>query len=335
MNGSTSFGYIYGSNYKDVKNRLIQKKSELMKCSQSTACTISLEEWAVHWLKLKLGCRVKQTTAQTYNMLLKNHILPILGVYNLGNISVDKVIELITQMKSKEYSMSTISFVFRLLNTILNDAVEFKLIKDNPCKHVKTIKNYHTREQHVLSKEEQEKLEKTNDLSILLALYTGMRIGELCGLKWSDIDWDVKTISVCRTIQRVRQKDGKTKLVENSPKTESSFRIIPLSDKLQERLKVMSIGSNEYILGKNGRPCDPRVLQRKLKAITVNNGINDIHFHSLRHTFATRMVAAGADMKTVSMLLGHSTVNTTLNIYTHSCMDLKKEAIKKLTEQNY
>lgn len=334
LNGSTQFGYIYGNSYGDVKKRLIQKKNELTNNSQSGSCSISLREWVRRWQMLKLRSRVKPTTEQTYHTLLKNYILPVLGNEDLATITVEKVIWLITQMKTQKYSMTTISFTLHLLSAILNTAVEYELIRNNPCMHIGTVKNDYIREQRVLTREEQITLEETNDLSILLALHTGMRVGELCGLKWSDIDWSANTITVRRTVQRVKQKDGTTKLIENTPKTIQSFRIIPLSDKLRERLEKLSGRDEEFILGKKGRACDPRTLQRRLKVITERNGIKDIHFHSLRHTFATRMVTAGTDMKTVSTLLGHSTVNTTLNIYTHSNLELKKEAIRKLTEQD-
>lgn len=159
-----------------------------------------------------------------------------------------------------------------------------------------------------------------------------MRIGEICGLKWSDINWEANTITVSRTIQRVSQAGGKTGLVESTPKTINSYRVIPLADKLRRELEIRADNNNGYILGKSGRICDPRTLQRKLKTIVDRAGLSDIHFHSLRHTFATRMLAVGTDIKTVSMLLWHSSVNITLDIYMHSNLDLKREAIKKMTE---
>ena len=230
------------------------------------------------------------------------------------------------------YSDGTIASTLRLLSAILNSAVESELIRTNPSKQIGINRIVHHKEQRILSQTEQMILEDSEEPSICIALYTGMRIGEICGLKWSDIDWNANTVTVRRTIQRVKQTNGTTCLMENTPKTENSYRVIPLADKVRMVLEAMHQNNNLYILGKNEAICDPRNLQRRLATITKRNGITGVHFHSLRHTFATRLITAGVDVKTISMLLGHSSVNVTLEIYTHSNLDMKKEAINKLTE---
>lgn len=329
--GTTQYGYIYGRQYGEVKRLLNQIKSDLMKSSQSNVCMVSFTEWVKRWQILKLRCRVKESTQQTYNLILRRYIIPIIGNIDLSEITPEKVVDMLTQLTNCGYSERTKGMVLYLLSSIMNAAVENDLIKRNPCKKIGIVKSNRCRDQHVLTKEEQMVLEEGDELSILIALYTGMRIGEICGLKWSDINWEANTISVNRTVQRVRQPDGKTRLIESTPKTINSYRVIPLADKLRKELELHTKGNNGYILGKDGHACDPRTLQRKLKAIAERAGLSNIHFHSLRHTFATRMLAIGIDVKTVSMLLGHSSVNTTLNIYMHSNMDLKREAIRKLS----
>ena len=334
LNGTTRFGYIYGTQYREVKKKLIQKKNEFTKVLHARDSVILLTEWIQHWQLLKLRGRVKPTTEQTYYLLLKRYILPSLGREPLSGISAEKIIVLVTQMKKNGYSEGTITAVLRLLSAILNLAVDSELIKTNPCKQIGISKIAHRKEQRILTQTEQAILENSKEPSICIALYTGMRIGEICGLKWSDIDWNANTVTVRRTVQRVKQTNGTTRLMENTPKTDNSYRVIPLADKVRMMLETMYQSNNLYVLGKNEAICDPRKLQRRLAVITRKNGISGVHFHSLRHTFATRLIMAGVDVKTVSTLLGHSSVNITLEIYTHSNFDLKREAIRKLTEQS-
>lgn len=332
MDGTTLYGYIYGKQYGEVKRKLTKIKGELTKKAQCDACMVTFSEWVRQWQMLKLRLRVKQSTQQTYQLILQRYIIPVIGNSDLAAITPEKIVNMITQLKHQGYSERTIGMALNLLRSIMNMAVENDLIKHNPCNRIRIVKPIYCNEQHILTKEEQATLEKSNELAIIIALYTGMRIGEICGLKWSDINWEANTLSVNRTIQRIIQPDGKSRLIESTPKTVNAYRVIPLAEKLRRELEIKAKGNNGYVLGSDGRMCDPRTLQRRLKTIVDRAGLTNIHFHSLRHTFATRMLAAGIDMKTVSMLLGHSSVNITLNIYMHSNIDLKREAIRKLTE---
>ena len=333
ISGKTQYGYIYGMKYNDVKHRLLEKKKELTKsqCAKF-ASGFKFSEWVRQWQIINLRSRIKTSTEQTYYFLLSWYIMPVLGSMNIESIDTDTVVKLLTEMRDKGYAAATINMTLRLLSSILKAAVDSELILKNPCRSIKYGKQQTKTEQRALSVEEQKVLEDSGELFIYLGLYTGMRVGEICGLKWSDIDWENRTITVNRTVQREKQWKEKSRLVAGSPKTESSFRVIPLAEILCSELKKKYSDSNVFIMGKGERPCDPRTLERKLKKITEKAGIDDIHFHSLRHTFATRMISAGIDVKTTSSLLGHSSIKTTLEIYTHSNLDMKKEAIKKLSE---
>mgnify|MGYP004549105343 CR=1 FL=1 len=193
----------------------------------------------------------------------------------------------------------------------------------------------------VLSKEEQNRLENVlknkiniRKLSILLCLYTGVRLGEVCGLKWKDIDFSNKSLNVNKTIERIKNDDGnsKTKLIISTPKSETSNRIVPIPDFLVELLKQFKKNDNYYILSNSNKLYDPRLLESFYKRILTKVGIKQNKFHTLRHSFSTRCIESKMDIKTLSEILGHSQVETTLKLYVHPSYDLKKSSIEHLVE---
>ena len=169
---------------------------------------------------------------------------------------------------------------------------------------------------------------------VFLALYTGIRIGELCALQWKDIDFARATLKVRKTIQRIqnidRQAVSKTKIVISVPKSKCSIREIPLS------VSVMDIAQNfisypeSYVLTGTSRYIEPRTMQNHFKLYVKQSGISDANFHALRHTFATRCVEVGFEIKSLSEILGHASVNITLNRYVHSSFELKRFNMSKL-----
>lgn len=169
------------------------------------------------------------------------------------------------------------------------------------------------------------------DYGILIALLTGLRIGEICALRYCDICFKSNIIFIRRTLQRIYFKDSKTKIIETSPKTSASFRAIPLSKELRNILEAENIKDNYFILSNSLKPVEPRLLRKRFDNMLEKNRIKHYKFHSLRHTFATKCVEAKIDYKTISVLLGHSNINTTLNLYVHPNNSQKKRAINKLT----
>lgn len=164
-----------------------------------------------------------------------------------------------------------------------------------------------------------------------MALYTGIRIGELCGLKWEDVDND--SIKIKRTVQRLKSDTkNKTMVCVGSPKTSTSIRTIPIPSFFKKTVSSFKeISTEEYVLGTSKLPLiEPRVLQWKFKKYLVEANIENANFHSLRHTFATRSVECGFDAKSLSEILGHANVQTTLNKYVHSSFQLKAENMNKL-----
>jgi integrase len=170
------------------------------------------------------------------------------------------------------------------------------------------------------------------NLSILLGLFSGIRVGEICGLRWSDLDFIYNTLSVNRTAQRIKNLDDesspKTKLVVDKPKTESSIRIIPLPEILVSILKKYKQENDCYVFTNNTIiPKDPRAVEKYFASVLKRVGIKELNFHSLRHTFATRLREQNVDIKVISELLGHSDWKITQSIYVHASLDYKRDSV--------
>ena len=167
------------------------------------------------------------------------------------------------------------------------------------------------------------------NLAVLLCLFTGIRIGEICGLKWEDIDLTNSTLSVKRTVQRIT-KNGSSQVVVGTPKSHTSIRTIPIPDFVINILEKHKSVGNLYILTNSAKPTEPRTMQNRFKSILKACGIRNVNFHLLRHTYATVCIEKGFDPKALSEILGHADASITLNRYVHSSMDIKKEYVSRL-----
>ena len=166
------------------------------------------------------------------------------------------------------------------------------------------------------------------DMGILLSLYTGIRIGELCALKWGDINFNKNYIVINKTIQRIYIKNKKvSKLILTPPKTKNSMRIVPVNPEFIEKLKEFKKNDGYYVLTSTNSPLEPVSLRKYYYRVLRKAGISRVSFHTLRHTFASNCIRLGCDYKTVSELLGHASVNITLNIYVHSQLNQKKKCV--------
>ncbi|MDB8681688.1 site-specific integrase [[Ruminococcus] gnavus] len=172
-------------------------------------------------------------------------------------------------------------------------------------------------------------------IGILVCMFTGLRIGEICALRWEDISFSDQSIYIHHTLQRIQMHRGhgaKTEVIVTTPKSSCSIRKIPLPDEILEILVLNKKASSGYVLTNDEyKFIEPRTMQNKFKKILKAAGIENANFHALRHTFATRCVELGFDVKSLSEILGHATVNITMNRYVHPTYEMKKENMKKLS----
>lgn len=336
--GKTQFGYVYGYQYAEVRNKLLMKKAQLLQNSGGTGGAVTLDMWMQRWLHGEVQSRVKRSSYLTYFNLWNRHIQPQLGRVRLERITADDVRGMLARLNEAGLAPSTRRSALRLLNAAMDAAREEGHIRQNPCRRIRLMQE-DAAEQRVLNRREQECVKKVcvegKYAAALLGLYTGLRLGEICGLQWADVDWERGTLTVRRTVQRVKSANGaRTELNVGSPKTAHSRRVIPVPLFLLDILRALQDRSTQsWMFGSSGMPAEPRTMQRRLLRLTLRLGMANVHFHTLRHTFATRLVEMGVDVKTVSALLGHSSIRTTLDFYAHSRLEHQRSAIERLAEE--
>lgn len=339
--GRTRFGYVYARQYAEVRRMLLEKKAERLEQAgqQEGTRRWMLAEWMNHWLESEIQGSVKASTYQTYRRQLA-HVLPVLGMYSLIELSPAMIQDFIQGLEASGLAGSTVRGIYRLLASAMSFALEEGVIRKNPCRKIR-VRRSESSEQRALSRAEQEKLrlaaEDSRDLPALLSLYTGMRLGEVCALRWTDIDWEKRTITVRRTVQRVarmnpREGECRTLLMIGAPKSAHSHRVLPVPEFVLERLRAMAAetGMSEYVFSRTKHAAEPRTIQRQFQSLMMRLDVNGVHFHTLRHSFATRLLELGVDVKTVSALLGHGSAKTTLDFYAHSLLEHQRAAIERL-----
>ncbi len=339
--GRSHFGYVYAYTYAEVRKKLVQRKSEQLEQTghSERICRKSLAEWMKVWMENEILGSVKTSSYLTYLKQINRHILPTLGHYSLSQLTPVIVHDFVEDLHVKGLSGSTARGIYRLLSAAMRYALEEGVIRKNPCRKIRIQKDEEM-EQRVLSRSEQDilctSITRENDLPALLSLYTGMRLGEVCALKWSDIDWEKRTITVRRTAQRVAQMKcidgGKTMLMISTPKSKHSQRVLPISEFLLDKLRLLKggQGDGEYVFGTTTHAAEPRTVQRRFKRLMNKLEMTGVHFHTLRHSFATRLLELGVDIKTVSVLLEHSSTKTTLDFYAHSLIEQQRIAVERL-----
>ena len=305
-------------------------------------------DWLAQWLG-EQERYLKRPTWLNYRHAVDKHIMPELGEFQLGELTQEVMQE--TVMRWLEagrcdgrggLSDKTVRRLLGIVKLSLRAAArtgdyvmqDFDIRFPPPQEAPKL--QVLTREEQALLTQHSYLYMNTKNLGILIALHTGLRIGELCGLQWGDIDLEERTLTVRRTVQRIYCREqaaqtGHTELLTGTPKTRSSVRTVPISTLLYPVLRRMDPGDPEaYVLTGRRKGTEPRTYRDYFHRLTERLGLPRIHFHGLRHTFATRLIEAGADYKTVSQLLGHASVNITLNLYVHPQMEQKRRAVELL-----
>lgn len=286
---------------------------------------------------------VKRSTMSTYKLIIQNHLL--LYFVKMKDINETNIQKFINEKYEYGLHVKTIKDIVIVLNMIIKFAMKEGYIKKRTFDLIypKETKNSITK---VIKTKDERKIlnyvlkHPTNqNIGLMLCLFTGLRVGEVCALKWQDIDFKNNQICVSRTIQRIyeeNESDFKTVVIIDEPKTNSSYREIPINTEMCEILKKIK-GKTElncYILSNSIKPIEPRVYRNYFNKVLKNLNINHIKFHGLRHTFATRCIESGADVKTVSVLLGHRSIITTLNLYVHPNIEQKRRCINKRINQS-
>lgn len=301
-------------------------------------------ERAFSSLLRKKCAEVKPSTAQRYRFLIEKHILPELGHLRVEQLTAKKLQAFLQRkrvnggLKGGGLSVKTVRDIGTLIKSALKYAqAEFSVPCDAdalrlPSPAQPDIRVFTEDELRRMAEQVMRKPQPI-EIGILLALNTGLRIGELCALQRQDIDFTAGTVSVRNTAQRINY-GGRTKLVVQTPKSAASNRVIPIPAEMLTLLRqyVYAFAPGCYLLSGNpARPLEPRTCQRHFKALLKHCGLPDRNFHSTRHTYATRCVEEGADIKTVSELLGHSNPQITLRLYMHSSMRHKREVVQRIS----
>lgn len=336
-NGRAKYHSIYAKSYTEIKKLLQLYKPTSKSFSVYSSCK-TLEFYCSVWLS-SVKLRNKESTYCKYKKICEKHIIPALGSFQISKISTALVEKFLSDKLNVEHlSAATVKLYLCVLKMI------FIYANQEGCQTICCFSTLSiqqsSKNMRILSLEEQKKfteyLKKDMNfikLGIYLCLYTGIRIGELCALKWKNISLDNKILNVTATMQRISSEDTetKTKVIITPPKTIHSEREIPLNDSLTEVLEKYYCEDEAYILtGKTDLFIEPRALQYHFKKYLNECDLQNINFHVLRHTFATRCVEAEFEIKTLSEILGHSSVNITLNRYVHSSMEMKRSNMKKL-----
>ena len=350
-NGKIIYGSIYAQTYKEVKEKLhicLENNITTIKQTQQ----LKFNEIVKQWLNYKKSF-IKDSTYNKYLNTYEKYIKDYMFSYYINQLTSNHIQTFILELSkktnyrtNKQLSLSTVRVVVYIIKSVFSFASKQGLI--TPVHIDIDIPRLEKKQVHVLQKQEQIILEKycmnqlnIYTLSILFCLYTGVRIGELCALKWNHIDFNNRLIIIDQTVQRIQNKHenniSKTYLSVTRPKTVNSLRKIPITTNLYtiltEYYNQNYIKKDTYIFNNQfNTPIDPRRIQKHFKMILSKLNLTSITFHGLRHTFATRCIELGMDIKTLSEILGHSNVATTMSIYVHSTDSQKREQMELLSK---
>lgn len=309
----------------------------ILKCKK-----ILYKDWIYTWL-LEKKDYIKESTYANYSNNIFNHIIPKLGNYYLNELNHKVIQDFLLELSKngrKDNNGGLAEKTIKDITIIIKGSIK-KGINEDKIKHIELTFNYpkdnKENKLYVLTKREQNKitnyvLENINsrNIGMLISLYSGIRIGELCALKWEDVDFKKNCLTINKTIQRVYIKDKDkniSKIIITTPKTKNANREIPINKDFLEILKKVKSDKKHYILTSNEKYIEPRTYRKYFNKILDELKIKHFNFHSLRHTFATNCISLGVDYKTVSELLGHANVNITLNLYVHPRYSQKKKCI--------
>ena len=347
--GKAIYGDIYAKTYRDVKKKMgdvshIKKTAEKGDIPGTDSERFRLT--ANKWFEF-IQSHIKESSSNKYLNLMESYIFPALGERMFNEINKE-ILEALCKgllqsggKKGNGLSVKTVSDTLSVIREILEYGGNDNTAILSTARLIQI--KHETKRLRVLSKGEQRKLCKYlyselngYNMGILVCLFTGLRIGEICALRWEDISLSEQTIHVRKTLQRVQDKSGtahKTKIIITAPKSSSSIRVIPIPDELAKAIAAYQISQTGYFLtNSNYKYLEPRIMQYHFKDALKKSSIDSANYHALRHTFATRCIELGFDVKSLSEILGHASVNITMNRYVHPSLELKKDNMQLLSE---
>ena len=337
--GRAKYKSVYGKTHDIVKKKQMAAIQALAK-EPAAACDLTVKELFARYLA---QADVKPSTRERYRFMIERHILPQLGQTPVSKLTAKGLSDFLRHLKNHGrldgkggLSPKTVRDVAVLIKSALRFAqAEYHCVCDALNARLPV---YTQKKVEVLSDTELAVLgkallpSKKISLAVMLALHAGLRVGEVCALRVCDIDYLAGTVQVCRSVQRVTL-NGKSQLLVQRPKSDSSERIVPLHPELLLFLKkaTAKLPSDAYIMtGQIGQPMDPRTCQYQFTVLLKRCGIHHRGFHALRHTFATRCIENGADIKSISEMLGHADIKTTLKLYVHPSLESKRRCIQQI-----
>lgn len=341
-NGQAKYASVYGKGYLEVKEKLDKRKGDRFRSLPS--CQLTVKLMLEIWLSLRLT-DIKESSYQRYKVLIEKHILPYLGKNRIQSLTAEVLLDYIKQLMKNGrldgkggLAEKTVNDIVSILKSALKHvgrkyAVDGSLFDVKaPAVRTKGVETLGDWECEVLSASILRNVDFSG-AAYLLALNSGLRLGEICGLRWSDISFQERTLTVNRTVLRL--KNGpRTELTVQTPKTDASMRTIPVTAEILSILAKLreNAADDAYIFtGKRTLPMEPRTLQYRFQAFLKANGLKRHTFHALRHTFSTRAIERGIDAKTLSELLGHGNVKTTLQLYVHPSMPHKRKIVEAVS----
>ncbi len=332
--GRALYQYVYGSTYEETEQKLIigREIEERFRLKRDISVNAAYEEWLC-----AVSHRVKRSSLASYRGKFERHILPSLGSRLCRDLAAAELNAFISDKLAEGLCAGYVRDIITVLKMMLRYAEEeygFKLSLKNvtlPRREGKRTKSLTQSECARLSEHLKSNMGLT-EFGVLIALAMGLRIGELCGLRWGDVDLENAVIHINRTVQRVSVTDGgsKTRVIVSSPKSKGSKRSIAIPNELMGYFRRFKAGDECYILSACEKPTEPRTMQYRYKRILERAAVEGHNFHLLRHTFATACAERGFDIKTLSVILGHSSVKLTLERYVHPNMEHERRLMNSL-----
>ena len=286
---------------------------------------------------------VKPSTYAEYILIVNRHILPYFYEMELSSITDACIQQFANSLITKGLNINTVKDIIMVLKMILRFGAkqgfathtDFQVHFPAGMERKMELSVLSSNEQKVLLKYLQEHFSFRN-LGILICLHTGLRIGEICGLQWKDLDTGAGIIHITKTVQRIWLSDGEEKINQlsvHSPKTMTSERDIPISSAILKIVRPLRKITNAdfYVVSNSPEPLEPRYYRDYFKKLQDELGLRHFRFHALRHSFATRCIESKCDYKTVSVILGHASISTTMDLYVHPGYEEKKKVIEKMT----